>query len=156
MHPHRLLTCCVSGAYPKATSVSRHRGPCFTSRRAPKGAVEECIHRQGDGIPIGLFARQEQAAANKTLDVSIVQFQPIAAKALRRRCRLRRIRSAAPPRAVLVFATIGVATLWFIGRVLRAIFYSFSRARRRSSFLTGGVDDRREYSDVHALPPLTR
>jgi hypothetical protein len=82
MHPHRPLECCVSGAFRKAASRCGHRHPCCTSRRAPKGAVEERIHRLDDGVPIGWFARQEQAAADETLDVSIVQFQPIAAKAV--------------------------------------------------------------------------
>jgi hypothetical protein len=117
----------------KPPPVASHRRSRCASRRAPKGAVEERIHRLDDGVPIGLFARHEQAAASETLDVPIVQFQPIAAKAVGRRYRLRLIRSAAPPRAVLVFATVGVATLWFTGRLLRAIFYSFSCARRRPS-----------------------
>src|SRR5712691_8562271 len=82
MHPHRLLTCCVLGAYPKATSRCASPAPACTSRRAPKGAVEECIHRLDDGVPIGLLARQEQAAANQSRDFSIVQFQPIATKAV--------------------------------------------------------------------------
>jgi hypothetical protein len=72
MHPHRLRECCLSGAYQKPPSVARHRRPRCTSRRTSKGTVEECIHRLDDGGPIGLFARQEQAAANETLDFSII------------------------------------------------------------------------------------
>ena len=36
---------CVSAAYQEAASVARHGGPRCASRRAPKGAVEERIHR---------------------------------------------------------------------------------------------------------------
>src|SRR5713101_9423637 len=36
---------CISAAYQEAASVARHGGPRCASRRAPKGAVEERIHR---------------------------------------------------------------------------------------------------------------
>src|SRR6266852_3650522 len=36
---------CVSAAYQGAASVALHGGPRCASRRAPKGAVEERIHR---------------------------------------------------------------------------------------------------------------
>src|SRR6266851_10311918 len=73
---------CISAAYLETAFRGASQHLRCASRRAPKGAVEERIHRLGDGVPIGLFARQQQAAANESLDFTIVQFEPIAAKAV--------------------------------------------------------------------------
>src|SRR5216684_4025082 len=72
---------CISAAYQEAACRGASQAPRCASRRAPKGAVEERIHRLGDGVRIGLFARQQQAAANEILDFSIAKLEPIAAKA---------------------------------------------------------------------------
>src|SRR5712691_1126701 len=72
---------CVSAAYQEAAFRGASQAPRCASRRAPKGAVEERIHRLGDGVRIGLFARQQQAAANEILNFTIAKLEPIAAKA---------------------------------------------------------------------------
>src|SRR5712691_5490592 len=73
---------CVAVAYQEAAFRGASQAPRCASRRAPKGAVEERIHRLGDGVRIGLFARQQQAAANERLDFTIAKLEPIAAKAV--------------------------------------------------------------------------
>src|SRR5216683_4161764 len=73
---------CVLAAYQEAAFRGASQAPRCASRRAPKGVVEERIHRLDDGVRIGLFARQQQAAANESLDFTIAQFEPIAAKAV--------------------------------------------------------------------------
>src|SRR6266852_3753425 len=73
---------CVSAAYQEAAFRGASQAPRCASRRATKGAVEERIHRLGDGVRIGLFARQQQAAANESLDFTIAKLEPIAAKAV--------------------------------------------------------------------------
>src|SRR5712671_7412720 len=73
---------CISAAYQEAACRGASQAPRCASRRAPKGVVEERIHRLDDGVRIGLFARQQQAAANEILDFTIAQFEPIAAKAV--------------------------------------------------------------------------
>src|SRR6266704_5178802 len=73
---------CVAAAYQEAAFRGASQAPRCASRRAPKGAVEERIHRLGDGVWIGLFARQQQAAANESLDFTIAQFEPVTAKAI--------------------------------------------------------------------------
>src|SRR5216684_1239658 len=73
---------CISAAYQEAACRGASQAPRCASRRAPKGAVEERIHRLGDGVRIGLFARQQQAAANEILDFTIAKLEPIAAKAV--------------------------------------------------------------------------
>src|SRR6266581_2608227 len=72
---------CVAAAYQEAAFRGASQAPRCASRRAPKGAVQERIHCLDDGIPVGTFGRQQQAAANKRLDFARAQFQPITAKA---------------------------------------------------------------------------
>jgi len=88
--------------------VARHRYLRCASRRAPKGAVKEQIHCLGHRVPIGLFGRQQQAAANQSIDFTIAKLELIAAQAI----------TAALVRAILMFATIGAVTLSAIGRFL--------------------------------------
>src|SRR6266852_7181146 len=72
---------CVSAAYQEAAFRGASQSLRCASRRTPKGTVEERIHRLGDGVRIGLFARQKQAAANEILNFTIEKLEPIAAKA---------------------------------------------------------------------------
>src|SRR6266581_3794923 len=108
---------CVAAAYQEAAFRGASQAPRCASRRAPKGAVQERIHCLDDGGPVGTFGRQQQAATNKRLDFARAQFQPIAAKAGAPALPVATHPLAARVRATLVFATIGVATLSFTGRL---------------------------------------
>src|SRR6266567_7988701 len=67
--------------YPtRPPSVARHRQPCCASRWGSKSAVEKRIHRLDNGVPIGLFGRQKQTAANERLDFIIAEIESKGAK----------------------------------------------------------------------------
>ena len=61
---------CVSAAYQEAASVARHGGPRCASRRAPKGAVKERIHR-GAGSGASTDVLREIGAPGRKIGVEL-------------------------------------------------------------------------------------
>ena len=57
------------------------QAPTLRVTSSAQGCGRRTIHRLGDGVRIGLFARQQQAAANEILNFTIAKLEPIAAKA---------------------------------------------------------------------------